>query len=150
MLCSCKNYGCTLTGKGATLTLPTSPYAVGYAKLELLVRRSVLSTWYFASCYLCLLTNLIAQSLLVLVILSNFILFERIQEAVEHAQATGHVNFQEYRWYTWEMQTHMSCLSGFGWNIIGAMIVALLHHCQLLYHFTQNWLNWIISDWELL
>lgn len=34
------------------------------------------------------------------VIMSNGIILSMntFQEAVEHAQATGHVNFQEYRW----------------------------------------------------
>lgn len=46
------------------------------------------------------------------------ILFTKLQEAVEHAQATGHVNFQEYRWQN-SKQTMKH-------NLFGGEIVVLI------------------------
>jgi len=67
----------------------------------------------YAGCATCLsLNSFVFLWFWVLVFLWTF------QEAMEHAQATGHVNFQEYRWCSrliWKWYKFMCSLCWFEW-----------------------------------
>lgn len=84
------------SGKGAILTLPISLCDVEYAKLESSARRS--SVTETTRSYLTFSWFHSLDTFRSKICTDSKTLNANLQEAVEHAQATGHVNFQEYRW----------------------------------------------------